>query len=160
MAEPRERGGTGGGLTDAAAPPLITPEARHEMRTTAQLIRAGTGQAIDEARQLVREVAEEQKKKAAEAVGGIARTLQRSAGTMTTENETMARYTQIAAERLDDVARYLRQSSSNDLVEGAENFARRQPAWFIGGALVSGFLVARFLKSSPEAYGRAKGEIQ
>jgi hypothetical protein len=122
------------------------------------MIRAGTDQAIDEARQLVREAAEDQRKKMAETVGGIAQTLLHTADTMTTENETMARYTLIAAERLDDVARYLRQSNWNDLVEGAEGFARRQPAWFIGGALASGFLAARFLKSSPETFERAKGE--
>ncbi|HSV28324.1 MAG TPA: hypothetical protein VLL76_02160, partial [Candidatus Omnitrophota bacterium] len=53
-----------------------------------------------------------------------------------------------AAEQLDRVSNYLRQSDWNDILVGAENFARRQPYWFVGGAVAAGFLMARFLKSS------------
>jgi hypothetical protein len=43
---------------------------------------------------------------------------------------------------------YLRSNSVSDMVSGVEEFARRQPAIFIGSACMLGLLAARFLKSS------------
>ena len=160
MAERSARGAGAGmaetGLSATAVVPPLTGE-RHD-HSTAGMIRAGTGQALDEAKNMVRDAADQQRKKAAETVGGVAEALHRTAGSMEAENTTMAHYTEVAASRLDDVARYLRQNNWGDLVEGAESFARRQPAWFIGGAMATGFLLARLVKSSPEA-ARTRGEF-
>jgi hypothetical protein len=49
------------------------------------------------------------------------------------------------AERL---ANYLRQRNARQLVTDAEDFARRSPAVFLGGAFVLGLAASRFLKSS------------
>jgi ElaB/YqjD/DUF883 family membrane-anchored ribosome-binding protein len=126
--------------------------------STGEMIRSGTDQAIDEAKTMVRDLADTQRKKAAEGLGGMAQALHRTAHSLDAESKTMARYTELAAERLDDAARYLKQSNWGDLIEGAESFARRQPYWFIGGAVATGFLAARFFKSPAET--RAFAEPQ
>jgi hypothetical protein len=45
----------------------------------------------------------------------------------------------------------LRERSIDDLVRSLNNFARNQPAAFFGGAVLAGFALSRFLKSSAES---------
>jgi hypothetical protein len=59
-----------------------------------------------------------------------------------------AKYTQTAAQRLEDVAGYFESKSVSDMARDLEGFARRNPAVFLGAAFGLGFLAARFLKSS------------
>jgi|AGTN01.1.fsa_nt_gi hypothetical protein len=119
---------------------------------------AGREKAFQEAKARVREAAEAQRERAASALGGVAGALHRTASDLNAENETMGRYTDMAAERLDEVANYLRTADWNSVVEGAEDFARRQPAWFIGGAVAAGFLIARAVKNSgqPRPHGLSR----
>lgn len=126
-------------------------DAAASVRSSVNALRAGREQAFEEAKAKMREAAETQRQRAAEAVGGVAGALHRAASDMNAENETMGRYTNMAAERLDEVAHYLRDTDWNDVVHGAEDFARRQPYWFIGGAMAAGFVLARFVKNSGEA---------
>jgi hypothetical protein len=128
-----------------AAPPTTQ---QPQVHSAAEMLRVGTGQAIDEAKSMIADLANTQRRKAAENLVGVAQALHRTAGSLDAENKMMARYTEIAAERLDDVARYLKQANWGDLVDGAEDFARRQPTLFLGGAVVAGFAAARFIKSS------------
>jgi hypothetical protein len=58
-----------------------------------------------------------------------------------------------AGEQADRAARYLKEKDLSDLVHDAEGFARRHPDLFLGGSLIAGVLVARFLKSSAERRG-------
>src|SRR5213082_1430088 len=44
----------------------------------------------------------------------------------------------------------IRNGNFNDLVQGAQSFARRQPTAFLGMAVLAGFGLIRFLKSSAE----------
>lgn len=149
MAERSARTGTTAGAAgaDVAAEPLAT-EAKQTAHSAAEALRAGTDQAVDEARDMVREMADRQRRRAAESLGGMASALHKSARDLEKESGTMARYTDLAAERLDEVAGYLRRADWNEIIDGAESFARRRPYWFIGGAVTTGFLLARFLKSS------------
>ena len=62
------------------------------------------------------------------------------------------------ADHVERVSGYLEERDVNQLLEDAENFARRQPELFIGGALIAGLLVGRFIKSSSERRGLAKRE--
>lgn len=129
-----------------AESPLSTPETTTP--SPADNLRASREKAFQDAKARVREAAEAQRERAANAVGGVAGALHRAASDLNAENETMGRYTDMAAERLDEVAAYLRTTDWNSVIAGAENFARRQPAWFIGGALAAGFLIARAVKNS------------
>lgn len=147
MAERSTRTGTTAGATGAdvsAQAEKAVPEAKQTAHSAADAIRAGK----DEARDMVRDLADRQRHRAAESLGGMASALHSSARDLEKESTTMARYTDVAADQLDRVAGYLRRADWNEIIEGAESFARRQPYWFIGGAVAAGFVLARFLKSS------------
>jgi hypothetical protein len=57
------------------------------------------------------------------------------------------------------VANYFEQKDVRAMYHDVENFARRNPAVFIGSAVLAGFGIARFMKSSAErrrGYGSAE----
>jgi len=61
---------------------------------------------------------------------------------------------------VDRVSRYLRDKDLPALVRDTEGFARRHPDLFLGGSLVAGVLLARFLKSSADRQEAWAGERQ
>lgn len=58
-----------------------------------------------------------------------------------------AEYSDLAARKIEGVANYFEQKSVREMYSDLENFARRNPAVFIGGAFALGLMAARFLKS-------------
>lgn len=64
------------------------------------------------------------------------------------DQATVAQYFEGAAERVERFSTTLGQQDVGQLVGDVEQFARRRPAVFLGGAAIVGFLGARFLKSS------------
>jgi hypothetical protein len=91
-----------------------------------------------------------QKTKAAEGLGSVAQALRQSGETLRSKNpETpIPQYISSAADQVERLSTYIRTNSVSDMVNGLEQFARSQPALFIGSAFVLGLLGARFLKSS------------
>lgn len=124
---------------------------------SADTIRASGERVLSDAKAKVLDAAETQRRRAAEAVRGMAGALHRAAGDLKPENETMGRYTDMAAEQLDHFAGYLRGANWSEVVEEAEDMARRQPVWFIGGAMAAGFLLARTIKNA--APRRGEGSV-
>jgi hypothetical protein len=59
------------------------------------------------------------------------------------------------AEQIDKIANYLRTTDVNQMIGGLEDFARRQPAIFLGGAFTLGLIGARFLKAGSESRQRS-----
>jgi hypothetical protein len=97
----------------------------------------------------VRSAADEQKNVAAERVGGVAHALRVASDELRDQGQPMvAEYSRHVAEGLESMAQSLSRRSVDDLVGGIEHFARQRPVAFIGGAMVAGFALARFMKSS------------
>jgi hypothetical protein len=48
-----------------------------------------------------------------------------------------------------NAAQYVRSLQPGSLTQGARRFARSHPAWFWGGAFVTGLALARLLKATP-----------
>lgn len=71
--------------------------------------------------------------------------------------EAAAKYTNTAAQKLEDVAGYFETRGVREMARDLEGFARKNPAVFFGAAFGLGFLVARFLKSSTPRYEHAAG---
>ncbi len=72
--------------------------------------------------------------------------------------ETAAKYTNSLASQIENLSGYFERKDVRDMVRDVETFARRNPAYFIGGAVALGFLAARFLKSSnPKQRANAAG---
>jgi len=75
------------------------------------------------------------------------------------DQRTMGGYADRAAERVERVSGYVRETDVDQMVDEARGFARRRPAIFLGSAATLGFLVARFLKSSSQEAVSAGGGL-
>jgi len=100
-------------------------------------------------RDRARSMADQQKHAAAGRVEGIAHALRRASDDLREQGQPMiAEYSRYAAEGLESMAQSLDRRNVDDFVEGVESFARQRPVAFLGGAMVAGFALARFMKSS------------
>jgi hypothetical protein len=89
-----------------------------------------------------------QKTAGADYLGTIAQAVQRSAGQFDSDVPQAAQYIRQAAGQIESVANAVRQRDMRELVGEVQEFARRQPTLFFGGAVVLGFAALRFLKSA------------
>jgi ElaB/YqjD/DUF883 family membrane-anchored ribosome-binding protein len=90
----------------------------------------------------------EQKSAGADYIGLLASAAQRAAGEFEGDVPQAARLIRQAAVQIGSVAVAVRDRDVRELVGEVEQFARRQPTLFFGGALFLGFAAVRFLKSS------------
>ena len=111
-------------------------------------------------RERARSIADQQKHAAAGRVEGIAHALRTASDELREQGQPMiADYSRYAAEGLESMAQSLERRDMDDFVEGVENFARQRPVAFLGGAMVAGFALARFVKSSSaRRYRRSAAE--
>ncbi len=109
-----------------------------------------TGNMLDDAKAAVRGMADSQKGKVCSRLGGVAQALHQTARELEKQNVTAGRYANLAAQQVDRVVGALKDRRVEDLLGDAEDFARRQPLWFVGGALAAGFMLARLAKSTDE----------
>jgi hypothetical protein len=103
-------------------------------------------QATDKFKQTV----DSQKSAGADYVGSLAGTIRRAAGEFDSDLPIAGTYIRKAASQVEGMADRIRTGNFNDLVRGAQSFARRQPTAFLGMAVLAGFGVVRFLKSSAD----------
>jgi hypothetical protein len=103
-------------------------------------------QATDKLKQTV----DGQKNAGAEYVGSLADTIRRAALEFDGDLPIAGTYIRKAAAQVEGVADTIRTGNFNGLVRDAQSFARRQPTAFLGMAVLAGFGVVRFLKSSAE----------
>jgi len=108
-------------------------------------------------KQRARKIAERQKDAGADQIDGVARAVHGAAHEIERELPQAAGFVEDAAARLEGLAASMRQRSIDELLRGLNNFARAQPAALFGGAVLAGFALSRFLKSSTEAGGE-RGE--
>jgi hypothetical protein len=116
-------------------------------------------QATDKFKQTV----DDQKTAGADFVGRLANTIRRAAQEFDGDLPIAGTYIRKAALQVEGVGDTLRTGNFNDLVRGAQTFARRQPTAFLGLAVLAGFGVVRFLKSSADdtefsGSGQASGD--
>ena len=103
----------------------------------------------NEVRDRARSLADQQKHAAVGRVEGIAHALRTASDELRDQGQPMvAEYSRYAAEGLESMARSLDRREVGDFVDGIEQFARERPVAFLGGAMVAGFALARFMKSS------------
>jgi len=100
---------------------------------------------------------QKQKQQIADRVSGMAEALECAARSLDqSENRIIGRYVQDAGQQIRSFSRTLQEPRWNELIE---DFARRQPTWFVLGAVATGFLVGRFLWASTGGrHGRSDTE--
>ena len=134
------------GLVDAASDTI--KDKASEFVDTAKGV---ASQATDKLKQAV----DGQKSAGADYVGSLAGTIRRAAKEFDGDLPIAGTYIRKAAAQVEGVADTIRTGTFNDLVRGAQSFARRQPTAFLGMAVLAGFGVVRFLKSSAEDADRS-----
>ena len=137
-----------GGLADVApsrAGTMGATGADEGMKEKAQQL---AGQAKEQATQKIESGLHRGKARAADALGGVAQSLVQSSQQLRDQNQGAGQYVEQAAQRLQGLSDYLRNTDVDDIIDRVEMTARRQPALFLGGAFALGVLGARFFKSS------------
>jgi hypothetical protein len=93
-------------------------------------------------------LADQQKDAGADQIEGMAHAIHGAARELEGEMPVAAGYVHDAASRLQDAAQRLHERGIGELLNDVNNFARSQPTAFFGGAVLAGFMITRFLKSS------------
>lgn len=93
----------------------------------------------------------------AEDIDSVADAVRQTSQEISGENEVVGRYGERIAEQLDGISSYLNEKGVEDVLTDLQDFARRQPAVFLGGAFMIGMVVGRFVRSSGERNGYDPG---
>ena len=93
-------------------------------------------------------VLREQKGLGADYIDSLAQATERAAAQFEQASPQAASYIRQASGHIQGVAEVVRERDVRELVGEIENFARRQPTVFFGGAVILGVAAIRFLKSS------------
>jgi len=103
----------------------------------------------------LKDAVDDRKSSGAEYVGSLANTMRRAAREFDTDLPIAGTYIRKAAAQVEGVSDTIRTGNLSDLMRNAQSFARRQPTAFLGIAVLAGFGVVRFLKSSAEDNARS-----
>jgi len=124
-----------------------TDTARDKFKEAADAAKDAVTGAADRAQDQARE----QQRTGANFVGRLASNIRDAAHAFENDVPFAARGINSAAEYVDEAAEKIRNGSFRDLVDGATDFAKRQPAAFLGLSVLAGFAAVRFLKASGSA---------
>ena len=120
-------------------------------RGTSEEVKERARGLVGDAAERARSVAGEQKNLAADRLTGFADALRHASSDLDEQGQSVVSgVVRQAADGLEHVSGAMRRNDVDDLVGSVEDFARRQPAVFIGSAVLAGFGIARFMKSSSE----------
>jgi hypothetical protein len=91
-----------------------------------------------------------QRNRAAEGLGNVAQALRQTSDQLRGQEQSLGveGYIASAADQVERFSGYLRSTNTRQMVQRLEQFAREQPAVFLGSAFMLGLLGARFLRSS------------
>jgi hypothetical protein len=134
------------GLRNQAAG--VTQDVTRQVKEQASQLTEKVKDAAAGASDKLRSAAEDQKNAGADFVSGLAGAVRRAAGEFDTQIPQAGDYIRRAAEQIDGASDALRQRDLGELLEGVQDFARRQPTAFLGMTVLAGFAAVRFLKSS------------
>jgi gas vesicle protein len=121
-----------------------TDVARDKFKEAADAARDVAEGAVDR----FQDEAEEQQRSGADFVSRFASNIRQAAHAFESDAPVAARGINSAADYVEDAAEKVRNGTFRDLVNGASDFARRQPAAFLGLSVLAGFAAVRFLKAS------------
>ena len=108
----------------------------------------------------VKEQLSDQAGAGADYVDNIADTMRRAAREFDAELPIAATMIRRAASKVESLSDTVRAGDLQDLIAGAQRFARAQPAAFFGIAVLAGFGAVRFLKSTAANDGHHVGSAQ
>lgn len=99
-----------------------------------------------------------QKDRATDGIGSVVEVVRQGTQHLREDqHQTIAQYVDDAVGQMERFTNRLKETDVGELFDDAQQFARRNPAMFIGSAFALGLVAARFLKSSGNRNGQAIG---
>jgi gas vesicle protein len=140
-------------VVDAGAE--VKQRAGDALRVSTDVARDKFKEAADAAKDVVagasdrfQDKAREQQSSGADFVSRLAGNIRDAGRAFESEVPFAARGINSAADYVEDAAEKVRNGTFRDLVNGATDFAKRQPAAFLGLSVLAGFAAVRFFKAS------------
>ena len=137
----------------------LAHDAKEQVKTLASDAKEEAKDMANQARDHVQNLVGQQKDQAAERLGSLAQAL-RETGRKLNEGQQagdFGQYADRAAQQVERFSGYLRENDLRGFVRDTESFARRRPEVFLGGTLLAGLMLARFLKASSPSQGTRSG---
>jgi hypothetical protein len=137
----------------------LMEQAKQQTQQVLQQTQQKAGQVVEQARTQVMDQLSSQKERAAGSLESVAQALRQTGQQLREQNQgAVAGFAEGAADTVERFTGYLNQRNVDQMISEVENFARRQPVLFLGGAFALGFMAARFLKSSNPTDGVMAGQ--
>lgn len=131
------------------------PTSRHDSNAIGKVedikerVQHNVKKVAEQARDQTVKTVEIKKHAVADQIDGIAKVLHKAADQLGMQQQAgLARYAHIAADKLDGVVGTLHNRDISTLLRGTRDWARREPELFVGGAMIAGFLLIRYLTSA------------
>lgn len=128
-----------------AATSMPEPPKGLASRISAQ-VQGLTSQAAHSAEDLIDAQVDRQTSRGADDLGDVARALRKTSRDL--KGNLATPYVDKVADQVERAADYLRSADLKSVMRSAEDYARREPLLFLGGAFALGMVAARFLGSS------------
>jgi hypothetical protein len=93
---------------------------------------------------------------AASGVETVADSIRRVSADMEINQPQIAEFASTAADQAEALAGYLRENDVRQIIGNVEDFARRQPLLFVGGAFLLGMAASRFIKAAAGGQGQTQ----
>jgi hypothetical protein len=139
---------TGNGPSTAGGA-SATDQAKDKAQQAAGQAKEQAQQAAGQAKGALRTQVDQRSTDAGQKVGGFASDVRSVSDQLREQGKDQpAKLADQAADRADQVSRYLTNSDADRILGDIEDFGRRQPWAVIGGGVVLGLLASRFLKAS------------
>jgi hypothetical protein len=142
-------GGTSGSAGTQDTGDLIKEQVSQTTQRAANQAQQVAGQVTETAKSQAQSMLASQKQTVADDLSHMSKALHSTSDQLQSQNlGPVAGVVDTAAQRIDDVSGYLRNTDLDQMLQDAENIARRNQMLFLGGTFALGLLAARFLKSS------------
>jgi len=147
----------GAAAETGSQPSEATSRLRDEAAAAVADVKAEAAGVVEAARERATGFAEQQKVAGAQYAEVVARAVHRAADELQDTSPQIASYVREAGASVRQVAQTIRERSVQDVVGEVQGIARQQPIAFFGAAVLAGFALSRFVKSSAEGLA-ARGE--
>lgn len=144
-------------VREQTAPAIDT--IREQVGPLVDTMRERVGPIAEQVKDQASAVAQQQMTSAAEGLDSAAGAVN-AVGDRLRENNLgeLSQYTDVAAEQIEKLATWLRTTTPEEIAHDIEDFAKKQPAVFVAGALALGLIGVRFLRSTGQDHNQNSDE--
>jgi hypothetical protein len=134
--------------------PKAEPSIKNSASGVLENVKSTAGEAYDAVAEKATTAIEDQKTGISTSLNTVAGSVRRMGSELGTSDDAAglmtaaSKYTDTAARKLENVANYFERTDLQGMMTDLKDFARKNPAVFLGGAFAAGVLAARFFRSS------------